>query len=403
MYKVFLMEAARNLQLLIQNPDLPADLKHIAEKVLNAERITFDEGVLLFEKGELGYLGILANYIREKRHGDKTYFNRNFHIEPTNLCVYDCKFCSYSRLLKQKSEGWEYTMEEMLDIVKKYDDEPVTEVHIVGGVLPQYDVAFYSELFTRIKQHRPDLHVKALTPVEYHYIFKKAKIDYATGMRLMKEAGLESIPGGGAEIFHPEVRDLISKDKCTGDQWLAIHEEWHKLGMRSNATMLYGHIEKFWHRIDHMDRLRTLQDKTGGFQTFIPLKFRNKDNQMSNVPESNVIEDLRNYAIARIYLDNFDHIKAYWAMISRTTAQLSLNFGVDDIDGTLDDTTKIYSMAGSEEQTPGMSTKQLVELIKHVGRHPIERDTLYNVVTDYNNYEFPEEAKPSFYKLPVIN
>jgi aminodeoxyfutalosine synthase len=403
LYKVFLMEAARNLQLLIQNPDLPADLKHIAEKVFIAERITFDEGVLLFEKGELGYLGILANYIREKRHGDKTYFNRNFHIEPTNLCVYDCKFCSYSRLLKQKSEGWEYTMEEMLDIVKKYDDEPVTEVHIVGGVLPQYDVAFYSELFTRIKQHRPDLHVKALTPVEYHYIFKKAKIDYATGMRLMKEAGLESIPGGGAEIFHPEVRDLISKDKCTGDQWLAIHEEWHKLGMRSNATMLYGHIEKHWHRIDHMDRLRTLQDKTGGFQTFIPLKFRNKDNQMSNVPESNVIEDLRNYAIARIYLDNFDHIKAYWAMISRTTAQLSLNFGVDDIDGTLDDTTKIYSMAGSEEQHPGMSTKQLVELIKHVGRHPIERDTLYNVITDYNNYEFPEEVKPSFYKLPVIN
>jgi len=397
------MEAARNLQLLIQNPDLPADLKHIAEKVLNAERITFDEGVLLFEKGELGYLGILANYIREKRHGDKTYFNRNFHIEPTNLCVYDCKFCSYSRLIKERSQGWEYTMDEMFDIVKKYDNEPVTEVHIVGGVLPQYDVAFYSELFTRIKKHRPDLHVKALTPVEYHYIFKKAKIDYATGMRLMKEAGLESIPGGGAEIFHPEVRDLISKDKCTGDQWLAIHEEWHKLGMRSNATMLYGHIEKHWHRIDHMDRLRTLQDKTGGFQTFIPLKFRNKDNQMSDVPESTVIEDLRNYAIARIYLDNFDHIKAYWAMISRTTAQLSLNFGVDDIDGTLDDTTKIYSMAGSEEQHPGMSTRQLVELIKHVGRHPIERDTLYNVVTDYNDYQFPEEVKPSFYKLPVIN
>ena len=397
------MEAERNLTLLLKDPDLPADLKHIAEKILHGERVTFDEGVLLFEKGELGYLGVLANYIREKRHGDKTYFNRNFHIEPTNLCVYDCKFCSYSRLIKQRSEGWEYTMDEMLDIVKKYDNEPVTEVHIVGGVLPQYDVAFYSELFTKIKQHRPELHVKALTPIEYHYIFKKAKIDYATGMRLMKEAGLESIPGGGAEIFHPEVRDLISKDKCTGDQWLAIHEEWHKLGMRSNATMLYGHIEKFHHRIDHMDRLRTLQDKTGGFQTFIPLKFRNKDNQMSDVPESTVVEDLRNYAIARIYLDNFDHIKAYWAMISRTTAQLSLNFGVDDIDGTLDDTTKIYSMAGSEEQHPGMSTKQLVELIKHVGRHPIERDTLYNVITDYNDYEFPEEVKPQFYKLPVIN
>ncbi|HTD97962.1 MAG TPA: aminofutalosine synthase MqnE [Mucilaginibacter sp.] len=397
------MTASGDLEVLIQNPDLSADLKHIAQKVLNDERITFDEGVLLYEKGELAYLGVLANYIRNKRHGDKTYFNRNFHIEPTNLCVYDCKFCSYSRLIKERSEGWEYTMEEMLDIVKNYDGEPVTEVHIVGGVLPQYDVEFYSQLFTKIKQHRPDLHVKALTPVEYHYIFKKAKIDYATGMKLMKDSGLESIPGGGAEIFHPEIREQIAKDKCNADQWLAIHEEWHKLGMRSNATMLYGHIEKYWHRVDHMERLRQLQDKTGGFQTFIPLKFRNQDNQMSHVPESTVVEDLRNYAIARIYLDNFDHIKAYWAMISRNTAQLSLNFGVDDIDGTLDDTTKIYSMAGAEEQHPGMSTKQLVELIKQVGRHPVERDTLYNVVTDYMDFEFPEEAKPQFYKLPVIN
>jgi aminodeoxyfutalosine synthase len=397
------MEVSDNFQVLLNNPQLLPELKNIAEKVLHNQRITFDEGVLLYEKAELGYLGVLANYIREKKHGNKTYFNRNFHIEPTNLCVYDCKFCSYSRLLKQRSEGWEYTMDEMLDIVKKYDDQPVTEVHIVGGVLPQYDVAFYSELFTRIKAHRPNLHVKALTPVEYHYIFKKAKIDYAAGMQLMKDAGLESIPGGGAEIFHPEVRDLIAKDKCTGDQWLAIHEEWHKLGMRSNATMLYGHIEKFWHRVDHMERLRQLQDRTGGFQTFIPLKFRNQDNQMSNVPESTVVEDLRNYAIARIYLDNFDHIKAYWAMISRTTAQLSLNFGVDDIDGTLDDTTKIYSMAGAEEQNPGMSTKQLVDLIKHAGRYPIERDTLYNVITDYNDYQFAEEEKPRYYKLPVIN
>jgi aminodeoxyfutalosine synthase len=397
------MEVSENFRILLNNPQLLPELKAIAQKVLDKQRITFDEGVLLYEKAELGYLGILANYIREQKHGDKTYFNRNFHIEPTNLCVYDCKFCSYSRLLKQRSEGWEYTMEEMLDIVKKYDGQPVTEVHIVGGVLPQYDVAFYSELFTRIKEHRPDLHVKALTPVEYHYIFKKAKIDYATGMQLMKDAGLESIPGGGAEIFHPEVRDLIAKDKCTGDQWLAIHEEWHKIGMRSNATMLYGHIEKYWHRVDHMERLRELQDRTGGFQTFIPLKFRNQDNQMSNVPETTVLEDLRNYAIARIYLDNFDHIKAYWAMISRTTAQLSLNFGVDDIDGTLDDTTKIYSMAGAEEQHPAMSTKQLVDLIKNAGRYPIERDTLYNVVTDYNDFQFEETEKPKYYKLPVIN
>lgn len=397
------MNSDLSFNLLLNDRNLSADLKAVAEKIQNDERISFEDGVLLYEKAELGYLGILANHIREKRHGDKTYFNRNFHIEPTNLCVYDCKFCSYSVLIKERSEGWEYTMEEMLDIVKSYDDQPVTEVHIVGGVLPQYDLKFYSELFTAIHHHRPDLHVKALTPVEYHYIFKKAKIDYASGMKLMKEAGLDSIPGGGAEIFHPEIRVQIAKDKCTGDQWLEIHEEWHKLGMRSNATMLYGHIEEYWHRVDHMDKLRQLQDRTGGFQTFIPLKFRNQDNQMANVPEVSVIEDLRNYAISRIYLDNFEHVKAYWAMISRNTAQLSLNFGVDDIDGTLDDTTKIYSMAGAEEQHPAMSTKELVDLIKNAGRHPIERDTLYNVITDYNEFEFPEENKPKFYKLPVLN
>ncbi|MBC8052726.1 MAG: aminofutalosine synthase MqnE [Sphingobacteriaceae bacterium] len=397
------MDSEHKLHTLLSDGNLDPQLREIAVKVSKNERITVDEGVVLYEKGELGYLGVLANYVREKKHGDKTYFNRNFHIEPTNLCVYDCKFCSYSRLIKQKAEGWEFTMDEMLDMVKKYDGQPVTEVHIVGGVLPQYDLAFYSELFTKIHLHRPELHVKALTPVEYHYIFKKAKIDYATGMRLMKEAGLDSIPGGGAEIFHPEIREQIAKDKCTGEQWLQIHEEWHKLGQRSNATMLYGHIEAFWHRVDHLEQLRQSQDRTGGFQTFIPLKFRNQDNQMSHVPEVSVIEDLRNYAISRIYLDNFDHIKAYWAMISRETAQLSLNFGVDDIDGTLDDTTKIYSMAGAEEQNPAMNTKELVELIKNVGRHPIERDTLYNVIKDYKDVQFEEEVKPQFYKLPVIN
>lgn len=397
------MDTTSKLSILIDNTNLSEELRTIAQKVLEQQRITFDEGVYLYNHAELGYLGVLANYIRERKHGDNTYFNRNFHLEPTNLCVYDCKFCSYSRLIKQKEEGWALTMDEMLSIVKKYDAEPVTEVHIVGGVLPQYDVAFYSALFTAIKAYRPALHVKALTPVEYHYIFKKAKIDYATGMKLMKDAGLESIPGGGAEIFHPEVRELIAKDKCTGEQWLQIHEEWHKLGMRSNATMLYGHIERFEHRVDHMEQLRQLQDRTGGFQTFIPLKFRNQHNQMDHVPEVSVIEDLRNYAISRIYLDNFDHIKAYWAMISRQTAQLSLNFGVDDIDGTLDDTTKIYSMAGAEEQNPAMSTKELVDLIKQVKRKPIERDTLYNVVTDYTDVVFEEDVKPQFYKLPVIN
>ncbi len=393
-----------SIQTILNSPRLNKELKAVAEKVLRKERISSEEGILLFEKGELGFLGALANHIRNERHGDKTYFNRNFHLEPTNVCLYTCTFCSYSRLIKKRSEGWEYTMEEMMDIIKKYDDEPVTEVHIVGGVLPQYDLKFYTDLFRAIKAHRPDLHVKALTPVEYHYIFKKGKVSYAEGMKLMKEAGLDSMPGGGAEIFHPEIRDQIAGGKCSGQQWLDIHEEWHKLGMRSNATMLYGHIEKYWHRIDHLDKLRDLQDKTGGFQTFIPLKFRNQNNQMSDVPESTVIEDLKMYAVARIYLDNFDHVKAYWPMIGRNTAQMLLGFGVDDIDGTIDDTTKIYSMAGAEEQTPAMSTRELVNLIKNVGRKPIERDTLYNVVQDYTDVEFEEDKQfRGYVSLPVVN
>ncbi len=392
------------IEFLLNDPNLTPALRNIAEKVFNNDRITPDEGLLLYQEGSLGFVGALANYVRQRKHGDNTYFNRNFHIEPTNVCVYDCKFCSYSRLIKQRDEGWAYTMDEMMDIVRKYDGQPVTEVHIVGGVLPQYDMKFYADFFTAIKNHRPELHVKALTPVEYHYIFKKAKVGYAEGMKAMKEAGLDSLPGGGAEIFHPDIRQQIAADKCTGEQWLAIHEEWHKLSMRSNATMLYGHIEGFEHRIHHMEELRKLQDKTGGFQTFIPLKFRNQDNQMSNIPEVNVVEDLRNYAISRIYLDNFDHVKAYWPMISRNIAQLSLSYGVDDIDGTIDDTTKIYSMAGSEEQNPAMSTKELVQLIKAVGKRPIERDTLYNVVKDFTNEVFEDEKEfKGYVALPVLN
>ena len=398
-----MIDTARKIETVIADPQLNAKLRQIGQKVFNGERISTEEGLLLFEEGSLGFLGTLANFIREKKHGHKTYFNRNFHIEPTNVCLYTCSFCSYSRLIKKREEGWEYSMEEMIDIVKTYDDQPVTEAHIVGGVLPQYDLDFYTELFRQIKVHRPDLHIKALTPVEYHYIFKKAKISYEDGMRLMKEAGLDSMPGGGAEIFHPEIRDQIAGGKCTGEQWLRIHEIWHELGRRSNATMLYGHIEEFRHRIHHLEELRKLQDKTGGFQTFIPLKFRNKGNQMSHIPEVNVIEDLRNYAISRIYLDNFEHIKAYWPMIGRTTAQLSLAFGVNDIDGTIDDTTKIYSMAGSEEQNPALSTRDLVNLIRRVNRQPIERDTLYHVINDYTDHVFKEDKQfRGYMSLPVV-
>jgi aminodeoxyfutalosine synthase len=391
---------------IFEQANLSDDHRRIAQKVEDGQRITFDEGVFLYEHGDLAFVGALANLVRERKNGNATYFNRNFHIEPTNLCVYDCKFCSYSRLIKQKSDtdAWMYSMDDMFNIVKQYDGKPVTEVHIVGGVLPQYDVPFYVELFKKIKAHRPELHIKALTPVEYHYIFKKAKISYADGMKMMLEAGCDSLPGGGAEIFHPEIREQIAADKCTGDQWLEIHEIWHNLGRRSNATMLYGHIEKWHHRVDHMERLRQLQDKTGGFQTFIPLKFRNQDNQMSHIAESTAVEDLRNYAISRIYLDNFDHVKAYWPMIGRNIAQMSMAFGVDDIDGTIDDTTKIYSMAGSEEQNPSLTTQQLVDMIRKVGRQPIERDTLYNIVQDFTNVEFDEDKEfRGYFELPVLN
>ncbi|MGN6475662.1 MAG: radical SAM protein, partial [Flavipsychrobacter sp.] len=270
-----------------------------------------------------------------------------------------------------------------LDIVRKYDGQPVTEVHIVGGVHPKMNLEFFCELISKIRAHRPDLHIKGFTAVELDYMFRKAKLTVEEGMQKLKDAGLQSMPGGGAEIFHPEVREQICADKVDADGWLLIHETAHKLGMHTNATMLYGHIENYAHRVDHMSRLRALQDKTGGFNCFIPLKFRNKDNDMSDVPESTIIEDLRLYAIARLFMDNFANLKAYWPMLGRQSAQLTLSFGVNDLDGTIDDTTKIYSMAGSEEQTPSMSTEDLCDLITAVGRVPVERDTLYNEIKVY--------------------
>ena len=365
-------------------------LKRIADKVIQGSRINPEEGLYLYQHGELGFLGSLANYVREKKNGNFTYFNRNFHIEPTNICVFDCKFCSYSRLLKNKNEGWELSEEQILEKLRKYDGQPITEVHIVGGVHPKMGLHYFASLIKKVKEIRPDIHVKAFTAVELDYMCKKAKVSYAEGLQLLKDHGQGSLPGGGAEIFDEEIRSQIAGDKCTATEWLKIHETAHSLGLPSNATMLYGHVEAFEHRIDHMERLRQLQDKTGGFNTFIPLKFRNKDNQLSHIPEVSVVEDLRNYAIARIYMDNFPHLKAYWPMIGRTTAQLSLSYGVDDIDGTIDDSTKIYTMAGSEEQNPSLTTEELVQLIQQVGRVAIERDTLYRVIKNYSEGELVE-------------
>ncbi len=362
-----------------------------------SERINPEEGLLLFEKAGLPYVGALANFVRERLHGDKTYFNRNFHIEPTNVCVFSCAFCAYSRLYAHREEGWELSAEQMMDIIRSYDGKPVTEVHIVGGVHPKLNLAFFMDLMRQIKAHRPDLHIKGYTAVELDYMFRKAKVSNAEGMKLLHEAGLDSMPGGGAEIFHPEIRQQICPDKVDADGWLAIHRTAHQLGMHSNATMLFGHIEKYEHRIDHMERLRSLQDETGGFNTFIPLKFRNKDNDMSYVDESTVTEDLKLYAVARLYMDNFPHLKAYWPMLGRKNAQLSLSFGVNDLDGTIDDTTRIYSMAGSEEQRPSLSTAQLVALIKQVKREPVERDTLYHEIRNYKDIDLAEMELNSNY------
>lgn len=380
---ISIMSNSEAIHTLLAHPNLNPSLRAIGEKVLSGTRISDQDALLLFQEAEVGFVGTLANFIREQKHGNKTFFNRNFHIEPTNVCVFSCAFCSYSRLYKHREDGWELSTQQMMDIVRKYDGIPVTEVHIVGGVHPKLNLDFFCDLLRQIKTYRPDLHLKGYTAVELDYMFRKAKVTTEQGLTMLKEAGLQSLPGGGAEIFAPAIREQICADKVDGAGWLDIHRTAHKLGMHSNATMLYGHIESYEDRIDHMSKLRTLQDETGGFNCFIPLKFRNQDNDMSHLSEVSIIEDSKLYAIARIYMDNFAHLKAYWPMLGRNNAQLMLSYGVDDLDGTIDDSTKIYSMAGSEEQTPSLSTEQLCNLILDVNRIPVERDSLYNELKTY--------------------
>jgi aminodeoxyfutalosine synthase len=355
----------------------------ITEKVIAAKRITAEEAALLYHEAELPLLIWMANLVRERMHGDKTFFNRNFHIEPTNKCVFTCKFCSYSRLIQQEEEAWELTSEQMLERVKRYHGIPITEVHIVGGVHPRLSLSFFATLLKEIKKSRPSIHIKAFTAVELEYMFRKAKVTYEEGLKILIEAGLDSLPGGGAEIFDESIRNEICADKATAEEWLGIHEAAHQLGLKSNCTMLYGHIENYDHRIDHMNRLRALQDKTGGFNCFIPLKFRSDNNEMSYLGEVSITEDLRCYAMARIFMDNIPHLKAYWPMIGRSATQLLLACGVDDVDGTIDDSTRIYSMAGAEDQNPVLTTNELVQLIQGAGRVAVERDSLYDELKTY--------------------
>lgn len=353
-------------------------LNDIAKKIADGIRITPEEGLALYETADLSALSMLAVAVKKRFSGNNVFFNHNFHIEPTNKCVYDCRFCSYHKS-ENDPESWEHSHEEMMEIVKKFDDKPVTEVHIVGGVHPKHDVWYWGALIEKIRRYRPDIHIKAFSAIEIDYMTKKAGLTIEEGLKILKDFGLNSIPGGGAEIFDEELREKICSEKPSAEQWLHVHETAHKLGVKSNATMLYGHIENYAHRIDHLNRLRKLQDQTNGFNCFIPLKFRKENNKMSNIGEVSIVEDLKNYAVSRLFLDNFPHIKAYRPMIGKDTVQLSLLFGVDDIDGTIDDTTKIYSMAGCDENI-ATTTEQLSNLIEQAGYKAIERDSNYNII-----------------------
>jgi aminodeoxyfutalosine synthase len=351
----------------------------IIEKCRRAERITADEAQTLWQQAPLWQLAELAVAAKHRVSGDKVYYNRNFHLEPTNVCLFECKFCSYRRRAGEEG-AWDYSMDEVMDIVRSRKDSGATEIHIVGGVHPTNDLYYYAEMIRRIKQIMPDVAIKAFTAVELNYMIRQAGLTLEQGLTLLKEAGMESIPGGGAEIFAPEIRTKICPQKGSAEEWLALHRTAHGLGIDSNATMLYGHIEDIEHRIDHLMRLRELQDTTGGINAFIPLKFRSANNSMSALGETSVIDDLRTLAMSRLILDNVPHIKAYWVMYGKETTELALAFGADDIDGTIDDSTKIYSMAGAADVRPTMSVEDIKRICSAAGFTAVERDTHYNEI-----------------------
>lgn len=368
---------------IVQNSSASSDIKAIAQKILAGNRIATDEALVLYQKAPLGLLGMLAFAVKENKTGRKVFFNRNFHIEPTNVCVNNCRFCSYKKP-KGDAQAWELSLDEILHQVKRYKDSHATECHIVGGVHPDRDIDYYCNLIREVKNIIPGIVVKAFTAVEIEYMINKAGLTLKAGLEKLKAAGLESIPGGGAEIFDEELRAQICPEKTKSDKWLEIHKAAHQLGISTNATILYGHLETYAQRIDHLNRLRSSQDETHGFSAFIPLKYRHENNSLSNIGEVPLLEDLKNYAISRIFLDNFPHIKAYWVMSGLETTRLALQYGADDIDGTVNDSTKIYTMAGVGGK-PVMTVEQIVTLIKNENLIPVERDTFYNEIKVYND------------------
>ena len=356
-----------------------AGIADLAAKVDAGERLTLQDGVRLFECPDLLAVGHLANRERERRHGKLTYYNFNIRLEATNVCVASCLFCSFARLTPDSPSAYTLSIEQVLDKLRQRAHQPLTEVHIVNGLHPDLPFEYYTEMLRGLKQVRPGIHLKCFTAVEIAFFAEIYKMSDREVLERLIEAGLDSLPGGGAEIFAPRVRRKISHDKADADRYLSIHRIAHELGMRTNVTMLYGHIETYEERVDHMLRARALQDETGGFQAFIPLAFHPDNNQMRKLPPPTATDTLRVHAVSRLMLDNIPHVKAFWIATGVEVAQQALWFGADDLDGTVQE-EKIYHMAGA--RTPEiMSTAAIRRLIRAAGREPVERDTLYNVVT----------------------
>ncbi len=367
-----------------------AGLAEIDAKLQAGERLAFEDGLRLFEAPDLLAVGWLANREREKRHGARTYFNYNLRLEPTNVCEASCLFCSFARLKAGMPEAYTMSLEQAWDKLRQRDNQAITELHIVNGLNPDLPFGYYTELLRGYKQIRPGIHLKAFTAVEIAFFADLYRMSDEQVLRELKEAGLDSLPGGGAEIFADRVRKKICHDKADADRYLSIHRLAHGMGLRTNVTMLYGHIETLAERVDHMLRARALQDDTGGFQAFIPLAFHPDNNQMRKLPPPTGTDTLRVHAVSRLMLDNIPHIKAFWIATSLELAQTSLWFGVDDLDGTVQE-EKIYHMAGSA--TPeGMTTAALTRLVRAAGREPLERDTLYNIVNYFDSEPVPAGA-----------
>jgi aminodeoxyfutalosine synthase len=365
-------------------------LDAIRNKLQSGERLSGEDGLALLGHPDVVAVGQLANEVRERMHGDRTYFNRNMRLEVTNVCVASCLFCSFAKLEEGAPDAHTMPLEKAWHELEIRMEDPPSEIHVVNGLHPGLPFSYYEDLLSGFKRIKPDIHLKCFTAVEIHFFAQHYKMTYREVLERLRRAGLDSLPGGGAEIFHPEVRSRISHDKATGDEWLEVHRVAHSLGMRTNATILYGHIETFEHRVDHMLRLRALQDETGGMQAFIPLAFHPDGNGMKNLPAPTAIDALRMVAVSRLLLDNVPHVKAYWVSMTPEVAQIALRFGADDVDGTIVHET-IYRAAGS--RSPGaLTTEQLVRLIQEAGRVPVERDTLYNVVREHPRAVLPEAA-----------